>query len=194
MRLPTVCSRHVLANADADWLCPITFIPVSLFLIYAVADCVLPTCRVWCGCWFMHPSAFFPSMTFFQAISARSCAPFQFFTLQDLVRGECDVWFFTNMILLLFRFLSFTPFMWGSSRWSTLSGWSPSNGQKQKATTCVTWHPSCHLHHSYNTILCCAFSLSLWYFGCQCLAHSDHPPKLTFSKCIAPYYCDTVKL
>ena len=30
---------------------------------------------------------------------------------------------------------------------------------------------------AYNTILCCAFSLSLWYFGCLCLAHSDHPPK-----------------
>merc|ERR1711998_405368 len=59
---------------------------------------------------------------FFQAISARFCAPFQFFTVQDLVRGECDVWYFTNTILLLFRFLSFTPFMWGSSRWSTLSG------------------------------------------------------------------------
>ena len=44
MRLPIVCSRHVLANADADSLYPITFIPVSLFLVYAVADCVLPTC------------------------------------------------------------------------------------------------------------------------------------------------------
>ena len=109
MRLPTVCSRHVLANADADWLCPITFIPVSLFLIYAVADCVLPTCRVWCGCWFMHPSAFFPSMTFFLAISARSCAPFQFFTLQDLVRGECDVWFFYEHDLAFVPFSFFHP-------------------------------------------------------------------------------------
>ena len=46
----------------------------------------------------------------------------------------------------------------------------------------------------HNTILCCAFSLSLWYFGCLYLAHSDHPPKLTFSKCIAPYRCDNVKV
>ena len=57
---------------------------------------------------FMHPSAFFPSMTFFLAISALSCAPFQFFTVQDLVRGECDVWSFCkhNLAFVPFFFLS----------------------------------------------------------------------------------------
>ena len=57
----------------------------------------------------MHPSAFFPSMTFFLAISARSCAPFQFFTLQDLVRGECDVWFFYEHDLAFVPFSFFHP-------------------------------------------------------------------------------------
>ena len=45
---------------------PITFIPVSLFLVYAVADCVLPTCpglkRLLILC-IRRP--FFPSSTFF---------------------------------------------------------------------------------------------------------------------------------
>ena len=48
-------------------------------------------------------------MTFFQAISARSCAPFQFFTLQDLVRGECDVWFFYEHDLAFVPFSFFHP-------------------------------------------------------------------------------------
>ena len=48
-------------------------------------------------------------MTFFLAISARSCAPFQFFTLQDLVRGECDVWFFYEHDLAFVPFSFFHP-------------------------------------------------------------------------------------
>ena len=45
-----------------------------------------------------------------------------------------------------------------------------------------------------KTSLSVGCALSLWYFGCLCLAHSDHPPMLIFSKCIAPYRCDTVKV
>ena len=88
---------------------PITSITI-LFLVYAVADCVLPTCpglkRLLILC-IRRP--FFPSMTFFKAISARSCAPFQFFTLQDLVRGECDVWFFYEHDLAFVPFSFFHP-------------------------------------------------------------------------------------
>ena len=48
-------------------------------------------------------------MTFFLAISARSCAPFQLFTVQDLVRGECDVWFFYKHDLAFVPFSFFHP-------------------------------------------------------------------------------------
>ena len=66
--------------------------------------------QVLSGCYFMHPSAFFPAYdVFFQAISARSCAPFQFFTVQDLVRGECDVWFFYEHDLAFVPFSFFHP-------------------------------------------------------------------------------------
>ena len=165
MRLPTVCSRHVLANADADWLCPITFIPVSLFLIYAVADCVLPTCRVWCGCWFMHPSAFFPVFDVFFRLFLHVFVLPSSSSLYKISFGgseTCDL--FTNMLLLLFRSLSITPFMWGSSRWSTLSGWSPSNGQNQLQLFWQTWHPCCQVRpfSQPNCPWLCPLSLVLW--------------------------------
>ena len=82
-----------------------------LFLVYSVADCVLPTCpglkRLLTLC-IRRP--FFPVYdVFLKAISARSCAPFQFFTLQDLVRGECDVWFFYEHDLAFVPFSFFHP-------------------------------------------------------------------------------------
>ena len=43
------------------------------------------------------------------AISARSCASFQFFTVQDLIRGECDVWSFYKHDLAFVPFSFFHP-------------------------------------------------------------------------------------
>ena len=89
---------------------PITFIPVSLFLVYAVADCVLPTCPGLKRLLFYASVGLFSRLRrFFQAISARSCAPLQFFTVQDLVRGECDVWFFYKHDLAFVPFSFFHP-------------------------------------------------------------------------------------
>ena len=44
-----------------------------------------------------------------KAISARFCAPFQFFTVQDLVRGECGVWFCYEHDLAFGPFSFFHP-------------------------------------------------------------------------------------
>ena len=175
---------------------PITFIPVSLFLVYAVADCVLPTCpglkRLLILC-IRRP--FFPSSTFF---SGYFCTFLCFLTVLHCARSRSGgvrrvVFLQTCSCFCSVLFLS-PPLCGGAV------GGVPSVGDL---------HPTDKINCNYfdrldtlvviiivayNTNLCCAFSLSLWYFGCLCLAHSDHPPKLIFSKCIAPYRCDTVKV
>ena len=130
------------------------------------------------GCQFYASVGLFFSRLrrFFQAIPARSCAPLQFFTVQDLVRGECDVWSFYKHALAFVPFSFYHPFVWGSSRWSTLKGGSPSPGQNHCSyltsldTLVIKFNP----FGSYNSFGChCIYFLSLflWYFGCLCLAH-----------------------
>ena len=107
----------------------------------------------------MHPSAFFPSMTFFLAISARSCAPFQFFTLQDLVRGECDVWFFYEHDLAFVPFSFFHPLHVGEQ-----SVEYPQGVISIQRTKASGLGPRVPLFITTPNSARCAFFFS-WYFG-----------------------------
>ena len=98
--------------------------------------------QVLSGCYFMHPSAFFPVYdVFFRLFLHVLVLPSSSSLCKISFGGSATCGLFTNMLLLLFRSLSITPFMWGSSRWSTLSGWSLSNGQNQLQLFWQTWHP-----------------------------------------------------
>ena len=104
-------------------------------------------------------------MTFFLAISARSCAPFQFFTVQDLVRGECDVWYFTNMILLLFRFFLSPPSCGGAvGRVPSVGDLYPTDNSNYSVCASVDTLVANIIFLCTTSIhLCCAlFPLVLW--------------------------------
>ena len=122
-------------------------------------------------------------MTFFLAISARSCAPFQFFTVQDLVRGECDVWYFTNMILLLFRFFLSPPSCGGAvGRVPSVGDLYPTDNSNYSVCASVdTLVVNCTFFIQHQFI--CVVRPFLWYFGFLCLVHSCIHQKDFFNAC-----------
>ena len=166
---------------------PSPFIPV-LFLVYAVADCVLPTCpglkRLLILC--IRRPFFSRLRRFFQAISARSCAPFQFFTVQDLVRGECDVWYFTNMILLLFRFFLSPPSCGGAvGRVPSVGDLYPTDNSNYSVCASVdTLVVNCTFFIQHQFI--CVVRPFLWYSGFLYLVHSCIHQRTSFLNTCSP--------